>query len=240
LIRLRTVIAAPAALLTLVLASWLPLPGSGVALAQTDSAQPASPPTESLYVIEQLTVSVNSTADGSGERIAQIKSGDRVEVLEHSGDQTRVKLATGEEGWVRASYLSAGRPLREQLRASSDLLDKLRQERSKLEADLASARKAASAAPAVTLPAAEAAAPRTSDLSAAASEASSSSQAEPAATDSIHSNPPLFADTGILPSRPSWFFSLIAAVVALGGGFALGWRMLDRRIRAKYGGLRIY
>jgi hypothetical protein len=50
----------------------------------------------------------------------------------------------------------------------------------------------------------------------------------------------LFADTGLLPSRPSWIFALIAAAVALGGGFALGWRMLDRRIRAKYGGLRIY
>ena len=28
--------------------------------------------------------------------------------------------------------------------------------------------------------------------------------------------------------------------VSLVGGFVLGWRVLDRRIRAKYGGLRIY
>jgi len=28
--------------------------------------------------------------------------------------------------------------------------------------------------------------------------------------------------------------------VSLGAGFALGWWVLDRRIRAKYGGLRIY
>jgi hypothetical protein len=44
----------------------------------------------------------------------------------------------------------------------------------------------------------------------------------------------------MMPSRPTWIVALIAAVIALGVGFALGWRMLDRRIRAKYGGLRIY
>jgi hypothetical protein len=31
-----------------------------------------------------------------------------------------------------------------------------------------------------------------------------------------------------------------ASVVALVVGFMLGWRTLDRRIRKKYGGLRIY
>jgi hypothetical protein len=31
-----------------------------------------------------------------------------------------------------------------------------------------------------------------------------------------------------------------AVIIALGIGFAVGWRVLDRRIRAKYGGLRIY
>ena len=36
---------------------------------------------ESLYVIEQLVVSVNSAADGSGERVGQIKSGDQVEMI---------------------------------------------------------------------------------------------------------------------------------------------------------------
>ena len=219
MIRLRPSIAAAAALISLA-----PL----LVHAQT----------ESLYVVEQLTVSVNSTADGSGERVAQIKSGDKVEVLEHSGDQARVKIATGEEGWVRASYLSANRPLREQLKASTDELERLRQEKSKLEADLASAKKAAAAAASSPPPAVPA--PASSDVSAAAAAASPVNQPDAGAADPQPSNPPLFADTGVLPSRPSWIFALIAAIVALGAGFALGWRMLDRRIRAKYGGLRIY
>ena len=225
MIVLRTSIRAAAAILAL---------ASGVAVAQT----------EQLYVIEQLTVSVNATADGSGDRVGQIKSGDRVEVLEHSGDQARVKIPTGEEGWVRSSYLSASKPLREQLKASTEELNDLRQEKSKLEADLAAARKAASAASAAanasaaSTPTVAAAAPPSIPPSAATA-ADSNVQAE-SAGESISSNPPLFADTGLLPSRPSWIFALVVAVLALAGGFALGWRMLDRRIRAKYGGLRIY
>jgi hypothetical protein len=43
-----------------------------------------------------------------------------------------------------------------------------------------------------------------------------------------------------LTARPSWLWTGVAALIALAIGFGLGWRVLDRRIRAKYGGLRIY
>lgn len=42
------------------------------------------------------------------------------------------------------------------------------------------------------------------------------------------------------PVRGAWEWLLIAALLGLAAGFALGWRVLDRRIRRKYGGLRIY
>jgi hypothetical protein len=42
------------------------------------------------------------------------------------------------------------------------------------------------------------------------------------------------------PARPIWHWALGSFVVALGLGYALGWLVLDRRIRRKYGGLRIY
>jgi hypothetical protein len=218
---------------------------AGAAVAQT----------ETQYVIEQLVVSVSATADGSGERVGQIKSGDRVEVLEHEADQSHVRLPSGEEGWVRTSYLSSSPPLREQLKARTDELEKLRQEKTKLEADLASARKAASAAVAASavgnaasLPAApaNAAQPNAAPSNAAPAAVATASPGESASAESASgyaaspSNPPLFSSEGMMPSRPSWILALLASVVTLVIGFALGWRVLDRRIRAKYGGLRIY
>ena len=192
---------------------------------------------ETQYVIEQLVVSVNAAADGSGDRVDQIKSGDRVEVLEKQGDQARVRLSSGQEGWVRTSYLSSTPPLREQLKARTDELEKLRAEKTKLEADLATARKAASAAVAA---ASTPAAPAPVVTEAAPPASSAPATAESPNADTAPSNPPMFASDAGVPSRPSWWLAIGVAVLALAGGFALGWRVLDKRIRAKYGGLRIY
>jgi SH3 domain protein len=206
-----------------------------ISASLTLAATSAFAQTETQYVIEQLVVSVNAAADGSGDRVDQIKSGDRVEVLEREGEQSHVRLPSGQEGWVRTSYLSATPPLREQLKARSEELEKLRAEKTKLEADLASARKAASVAAAAVAatpaPAPSAAAAETKDPAPVA--------AAPADT-APPSNPPLFASDPAMPSRPSWLAAILASLATLVAGFVLGWRVLDKRIRAKYGGLRIY
>jgi hypothetical protein len=178
---------------------------------------------ETLYIIEQLVVSVSAAPDGTGERIAQIKSGDKVELLDRQDDQAHVRLASGQEGWVRASYLSRNLPLQQQLTARSEELDRIRKEKSQLEADLTAARDAASAANAAAAAKAPAAAPP-----AGAPESPSQSA------------PPLFAANPLMPAHPSWLLALGGSLIALVIGFVLGWRVLDRRIRAKYGGLRIY
>jgi len=46
--------------------------------------------------------------------------------------------------------------------------------------------------------------------------------------------------SGAQAPRGAWGWLAVAAVLALATGFVLGWRVLDRRIRRKYGGLRIY
>jgi hypothetical protein len=228
-------------------------------LSTRAGAQTATPAAETLYVIEHVVVSVNSAADGSGERVGQIQSGDRVEVLERQGDQARVRLDSDQgdntedgqedskEGWVRSSYLSSSPPLREQLKARAEELEKLKQEKTKLEGELASARKAVAAANATAAAAAKEAA--TVQAPAAPESAPSMPQPAPmtpgtpessAPAETMPSNPPIFSGEGIVPSRPSWIAAFIVSALALGVGFALGWRVLDRRIRAKYGGLRIY
>jgi hypothetical protein len=48
------------------------------------------------------------------------------------------------------------------------------------------------------------------------------------------------ATTAAPPARSLWGWLVATALIALAAGFLLGWRLLDRRIRARYGGLRIY
>jgi len=209
---------------------------AGSAGAQTE--------TQTQYVIEQLVVSVTAEADGAGDRVDQIKSGDRVEVLERQGEQSRVRLSSGQEGWVRSSYLSTAPPLREQLKARTEELEKLRADKTKLETELASARKAAtvaaSAPAAPSVPAAAPAAPSAPTAGASDTPASSTPAAGSPGSETPSSNPPMFASGAVMPSRPSWWLAIAASALALIAGFVLGWRVLDKRIRAKYGGLRIY
>ena len=173
---------------------------------------------EALYVIEQLVVSVNSAPDGAGERVTSLHSGERVDVIERAGDEVHVRLASGRDGWIRASYLSADEPLRPQLAASSAEVARLRQQVDELQAQLLAKRAAGSA---TVLPAAVAA------------------TAVAPADDPPGPRGGLFAGSET-PARPGWTWVWVSALVCLSAGFALGWRVLDKRIRAKYGGLRIY
>jgi hypothetical protein len=177
---------------------------------------------ETLYVIEQLVISVSSAPDGSGERIASVRSADPLEVLERSGDEVHVRTAGGKEGWIRASYLSAEEPLRPRLAQRTAEVAQLKEDVSRLQAQLDTARTAASAAPGAG---ASAAAPASA---AAAEDAASPPQRA------------LFATAEEESPRRVWPWALGAALLCLGVGFALGALVLDRHIRRKYGGLRIY
>jgi hypothetical protein len=199
---------------------------------------------ETLYVIEQVVVNVNSAPDATGTRVATIKSGDTVEVLERQGDQIHVHLANGTEGWVRKSYLSEKEGLQHQLNERNAEVEKLKQDVARLQSDVA----AAKAGPAPMTPPAQAhgkTAPTTAAQSATpptAAPAADPAQPgdEPNTTADAAHEPPYFMTPPEAPARPVWHWALGSFVVALGLGFVLGWQMLDRRIRRKYGGLRIY
>ncbi len=167
---------------------------------------------DTLYVVEQVVVSLSSSADGGGERIGTLKSGDRVELIERAGEAVHVRLPDGKDGWLRAIYLSGDEPLRPRLQQSEAEVTRLKAEVSRLQAEVsaaASMRTAAPAAPAVA--------------------------EDPAASVSGA----LFSAPDTAPRR-LWPWVGGATLSALALGFALGWRMLDRTIRKKYGGLKIY
>jgi TolA-binding protein len=163
---------------------------------------------ETQYVIETLVVNVNNAPDASGTRVATVKSGDAVEVLERQGDQVHVKLANGTEGWIRKSYLSEKESLQRQLDRRGVEVDTLKKQIATLQEQLA--------------------APKNT-----AAEPEKPAEATPG-------EPEYFMTPPEAPARPVWHWALGSFVVALALGFALGWQVLDRRIRRKYGGLRIY
>lgn len=202
---------------------------------------------ETQYVIEQLVVNVNSAPDASGQRVATIKSGDAVEVLDKQGDQIHVHLANGTQGWVRKSYLSLEEPLQHRLNERSAEVEKLKQDVARLEGELATARGAGSRGSSAATNSTAPTSPGGTAAGAAASGAQSSASAAPAGAetnsaqpDTTNGEPTYFMTPPDTPARPVWHWALLTFVIALGLGFVLGWQVLDRRIRKKYGGLRIY
>lgn len=181
---------------------------------------------ETAYVVEQLVVTVNSAPDASGERIATVKSGERLEVIERVRDEVHVQLAGGKDGWIRASYLSADEPLRPRLAASTAEVARLKDELGRLQAQLDAARATAGAAPGGG---AAASAPAAPAPAASAEDSASAPQGALFAGAAQEDNP-----------RRGWPWALAAVLLALCVGFVLGALVLDRHIRRKYGGLRIY
>jgi hypothetical protein len=187
------------------------------------------------YVVDQLVITVTAAADGSGEPIATLKSGDRIELLEEQEEHARVRLGSGEEGWVKAGDLTAEPPARRQLEARTQELGELKQKLALLQTQLAQARDASRTAPAAP--------PAPAPLAAGPAPVRMASAPPPGVDggveNAIHDRP-LFSGVGAGLPRPGWGWVAGVAVVSLLAGFAIGWRVLDRRIRSKYGGLRIY
>lgn len=167
-----------------------------------------------LYVVEQVVVSVNSAADGNGERVASLKSGERVELLERAGEAVHVRLPDGKDGWLRAIYVSGDEPLRPRLQQSEAEVTRLKAQVSRLEAQ----------------------------VSAAASLRSSAAANAPAVPEDTAAAAPgaLFSAPTPGTSRRVWPWAALWTLAGLLVGFGFGWRMLDRTIRRKYGGIKIY
>jgi hypothetical protein len=164
---------------------------------------------EAQYIVEQVVVSVSAAPDGSGDRVGSVHSGERVEVLEREEDHVRIRFGSGQEGWIKAAYLSADPPLRQQLEERGQELEQLHKQNAALQTQLAELQRAA------------------------VSEAHSPRQDPPT------EDPPLDRLRPDL-THPEWWWLIATALLALACGFILGWRLLDRRIRKRYGGLKIY
>lgn len=182
---------------------------------------------ETRYVTERLIVGVYPSPDLAGDRLGQIRSAQAVELLGTEGEAAQIRTEDGLEGWIQAQYLESDRPLAAQVEA--------------LEAENAQLRKAQSSAARVDPKplqkeiadlrvALDDANRRVAELQAPEARAAPPEDEEPVETVRPVRNEAL--------RTTIWL--LVVAALALAAGFAWGFRTLDRRIRAKYGGLKVY
>jgi phage protein D len=196
-------------------------------LAANGQAAPA-------YVTDELVLGVYAEQSTQGQRLATLHSGASVETLAVSGESTQVRLPDGRTGWVKTSYLTTREPATVRIKQLQDELDRTRattpalaeaaerSEVARLTRELA-ARQAESSMAAAGSPAS-----RTSDTATASASATAAAPGE--SKDSSDGRP-------FDPHPWLWITTLC---IALACGFWLGYAVLARRIRAKFGGLKVY
>jgi SH3 domain protein len=196
----------------------------GIVAATLVTAAQAEP----MYISDKLVVNVYTEADQESSKLTTLDSGDAVEVIEKTENFTHVRLADSRDGWIKSSYLSSQVPAIVRLKA-------LEKER------------VASAPPSAQV----------GEEIKQLKERNAALQSELTAAKSITAPPPTAVQPIVTPApqsrlaserstiAPATFthsmgwgagFALVGGLI----GFLLGYQALARRIRRKYGSMRIY
>jgi uncharacterized protein YgiM (DUF1202 family) len=220
------------ATLSLLAAAAVPVAAQEEGQPQAEQTQQQAAPAEPLrrlFVSDKLVLNVYSEPEQAGSRVATIETGDAVDELERSQGFVHIRLTDGREGWVGSNYLTSDAPAAVQLRdlqrqqkgasqgvdkKAADEIARLKKESEALQAQVRELKTAAAAVPA----------PTDDGVLEGASPAPQRLAANGAPT----------GDGG-----PIWMWTLIV-VAAAGLAYAAGYQSLARRIRKKFGGLRIY
>jgi SH3 domain protein len=185
---------------------------------------------DTLYISDKLVVSAYAEASQESTKVATLDSGDAVEAMEKGDGYTHVRLSDNREGWIKSSYLSSQVPAIVRLKelekerggsaspnaALTEEIKQLKDRNSSLQSEVDALKQAATqtvAAPvAAVMPASQ-----------GRLEGEQSTREEESFSWLQHA---------------SWS----AAVLVAGGaiGFLLGYQALARRIRRKYGSVKIY
>jgi hypothetical protein len=202
-------------------------------------SQEEAPASQVLYVSDKLVLNVYAEPEQGSARVATIQTGDAVDELERSGNMVRVRLDDGREGWVGANYLTDDAPAAVRLR--------------ELQREQKGAAPASAPAPAAgpdkksleeiarlkkenaTLQG------QVNELQSRVTALGSMAEGAPPETPSEPEVMPEPAElTGAAPSGPAWWTWLIAIALTGALGFASGYQTLARRLRRKFGGLKVY
>jgi hypothetical protein len=170
------------------------------------------------YVTDELVLNVYSEQNQQGQRLATLHSGASVETIDTSADYTQVRLNDGITGWVKSTFLTTQVPATVRVKQLEEELDR---------SHATSPALAEAAARSELDRLQQELAEKQSELNAALA-----ARAEPRPTD------------GAAPRAAPRSIGAGAAAVAMLGvaalGFWLGYATLARRIRRKFGGLKVY
>jgi hypothetical protein len=173
---------------------------------------------DTAYVSDELVLGVYADENNQGQRLATLHSGSMLETLSVSGEFTQVRLADGTTGWVKSSYLTNKEPAVVKVKQLEEELDRSR----------------------ATTPALAEAAARNEVLQLQRQLADQKAQIEEmrsatAAAPLAHSAP------GPSNFGPFGAYVLAAGVVlSLLLGFWLGYTTLARKVKQKFGGIKVY
>jgi uncharacterized protein YgiM (DUF1202 family) len=175
------------------------------------------------YVSDELVLGVFAEQNNQGQRLATLHSGTAVETLGQNGDFTQVRLSDGTTGWVKSAYLTTKEPAIVRVKQLEEELDRSR-----------------ATTPALAEAAAHSEFERLKlELNAKQAELDAlrngSAPAVPAAQPATVS---AVASQALGPALP-WLLGA-GAIAALGCGFWLGYATLARRVRQKFGGIKVY
>jgi hypothetical protein len=193
---------------------------------------------QQLYVDDKLVLNVYAEVDQGGGRVATIETGDVVEEIERVEKFVRVRLSDGREGWVGSSYLTsqppaivrlkelqAGQPASAsapagdsaQTKKLSEDVARLQKQNASLSAELSELKKKPAVASSLAAPA-----------------------VNPTAASAPVGEPERVAPAPVVVQRSYWWAWLLAVLAAAGGGYYVGYQTLGRRVRERFGGVKVY
>ncbi|HTE42841.1 MAG TPA: hypothetical protein VK629_18610 [Steroidobacteraceae bacterium] len=189
-----------------------------------------------LYVNDKLVVGVYPEMESEDGKLANLETGDAVEELERQDKSIKVRMSDGREGWVKANYLSAQPPAIVRLKElqaagggtapsppNTQELTQLKEHNATLQKEVEKLKQAAAAQPAPV-------AVQPVVAQRAANEPAPGNGSGPASTSAT----PVAMD-----QRAHMLWA--GGALALGAlGFLIGYQTLARRIRHKYGRVKIY
>lgn len=176
------------------------------------------------YVSDELVLGIYAEENNQGQRLATLHSGASVETLAQNGDFTQVRLGDGTTGWVKSAFLTTREPAVVRLKHLQEELDQSR----------------------ATTPALAEAAARSeverlkSELAGKQSEldAAHAERLSPVTASQLNSGPLAAIQAAAAPRWP--LIAGTAVAIGLACGFWLGYATLARRVRQKFGGIKVY